>query len=92
MPDEAIFFLAIISLGGGVWLLTPLVRALAERIKPRATGLEPGAREELQRLRDELFEEVGQLRQELAELGERMDFAERWLAKQGGQALPRPGA
>jgi hypothetical protein len=91
MPDQAVFFLVVFTLAGSVWLLTPVMRALAERIKPRPAGLDAAMPEELRRFRDELVDEVGQLRGEVAELGERLDFAERLLAKQQ-QALPRPGA
>jgi hypothetical protein len=82
-------FLIFTVLAGSIWLLTPVARALGERIKPRPP--EAAGRGEFQRLREELTEDVGQLRREVAELGERLDFAERLLAKQP-QALPRPGS
>ena len=85
-------FLIFIMLTGSIWLLTPVMRALAERIKPRSAGLEPAARDELLRFREDVLEEVNQLRREVGELSERVDFTERWLAKQSGQALPRQGA
>jgi hypothetical protein len=85
-------FIVVFTLLASVWLLTPVARALAERIKPRSGALESAALEELRRLRDEVVEEVSLLRREVAELGERVDFAERLLAKQSGQALPRAGA
>ena len=67
MPREAVAFLMFVTMVGGFVLLYPLVRALAERLRPRPeTG-----KEELQ-----------QMRREIAELGERMDFTERLLAKQ----------
>lgn len=76
MPGEAVFFLIVFTLGGTVWLLTPVMRALAERIKPRAgaPGGAGGHEETLTALED--------LRREVAELAERVDFTERLLAKQ----------
>jgi hypothetical protein len=91
MQGEQVFLIFVL-MAGSIWLLTPVMRALAERIKPRAAGLEPGTLQELQRLREDVVEEVSLLRREVAELGERVDFTERWLAKQTGQALPRAGA
>ena len=74
----------ILVLGGGIWLLTPIARALSERIKPRLPAADPGA----DAFRDELLQELQQVRREVAELGERPDFAKRLLAKQhDGQRL-----
>lgn len=69
--------LAITLIFGGVTLfllsISPIGRAFAERI--RSHGAVPA--------RDpELLAEVDALRQEVSELHERMDFAERLLAKQ----------
>ena len=89
--DERIFimFAVFMSMGAGVWLLTPVVRALAERIKPRPPAVDAGA----EAFRDEVLDELQQVRREMAELGDRMDFAERLLARQRDQgALPKPGA
>jgi hypothetical protein len=52
---------------------------LAERIRPR--GVDGGVREELQVLREDLLAEIQQARREIADVGERMDFQERLLAK-----------
>ena len=73
--------------GGGFWVLRPVAAAVAKRIagEHRPAGMD---REE----RDEILSELQQVRQELGELAERMDFAERMLAKQrepGGLAPPR---
>ena len=78
MPEE-VFFLSIFTIIGSTILLFPLVRALAERIRPR--GVEAGLKDKIQMLRDDMLTEVQQARHEIAELGERMDFAERLLAK-----------
>jgi Tfp pilus assembly protein PilO len=72
-------FLFVLAIVGCTLLAYPLVRALAERIRPR--GIESGVKEELQILREDLLAELQQSRREIAEMGERMDFAERLLAK-----------
>lgn len=79
MSGEEVF--ALMAVVAGLLIITyPLVRALADRIRPR--GVEPGVKEELQLLREDLLTELQQARREIADLGERMDFAERLLARQ----------
>ena len=87
MPREAVAFLMFVTMVGGFVLLSPLVRALAERLRPRPeTG-----KEELLALREDVVQELQQMRREVAELGERMDFTERLLAKQReGERLAPP--
>ena len=72
-------FLGVLVIVGMTLLAYPLVRALAERIRPHS--VESGVKEELQILREDLLAELQQSRREIAEMGERMDFAERLLAK-----------
>jgi hypothetical protein len=78
--------LAIVLLfGGGVVAavsFSPIGRAIADRIRGRvgASGTDPL-----------LLEELDRMRQEMAELQERVDFAERLLA-QGKQSERLPGA
>jgi F0F1-type ATP synthase membrane subunit b/b' len=80
MPREmVILFLSLVSMAGATVLLYPLVRALAERIRPRLT--DANMREELQVLREDVMAELQQARREIGELGERIDFTERLLAK-----------
>ena len=79
MPEEVVF-LAVLGIIGSSVLLFPLVRALAERIRPRAVDA-AGVREELQALREDLLAEIQQARREIGDLGERIDFTERLLAK-----------
>lgn len=64
-------------------------RAWAERIRgPSRTA----GGEEMKALREELGAELHQVRTELTELAERVDFAERLLAKQSEAArLAQPG-
>ncbi len=79
MPPEGVAFLFTLTIIGSTVLLYPLVRALAERI--RGKNIDPGVREELQLLREDLLAEIQQARHEIGDLGERVDFAERLLAK-----------
>jgi hypothetical protein len=82
-PSETAAFLFIF--GGGFWVIRPVVSALAKRIagEHRPPAMEPAEREEI-------LHELQQVRDELTELAERMDFAERMLAKQseGGRLAP----
>ena len=79
MPPEGVAFLFTLTIIGSTVLLFPLVRALAERI--RSKNVDAGVREELQLLREDLLGEIQQARREIGELGERVDFTERLLAK-----------
>jgi hypothetical protein len=76
-PEEV--FLFVIAIVGATLLAYPLVRALAERIRPRV--IDGAVREELQVLREDVLGELQQTRREIADLGERIDFLERLLAK-----------
>jgi hypothetical protein len=78
MPEEVVFLFVLTIIGSAV-LLFPLARALAERIRPR--GVDAGVREELQMMREDLLAEIQQARREISDLGERIDFQERLLAK-----------
>ena len=62
-------------LGGGLLVLWPLARALTKRINASSAAVSESPA--LGELRDELR----QVRQEVAELAERVDFAERALAQ-----------
>ncbi|HEY3221155.1 MAG TPA: hypothetical protein VGJ80_10535 [Gemmatimonadales bacterium] len=78
MPEEVVF-LFVLTIVGSTLLLFPLVRALAERI--RTKSVDAGVKEELQMLREDLLAELQQTRREIGDLGERIDFTERLLAK-----------
>lgn len=78
MPEEVVF-LFVLTIIGSTILLFPLVRALADRI--RTKNVEAGVKEELQILREDLLTELQQTRREIGDLGERIDFTERLLAK-----------
>ncbi|MGH7538875.1 MAG: hypothetical protein ACREMF_09585, partial [Gemmatimonadales bacterium] len=62
--------------GGAAWLLGPIARAAAERIRPRSDATIDRERQ------SELAAQVERVQQDLLELQERLDFAERMLAKQ----------
>jgi len=79
MPPEGVAFLVTLTIIGSTVLLFPLVRALAERI--RSKNVDAGVREELLVLREDLLAEIQQARREIGDLGERVDFTERLLAK-----------
>lgn len=71
--------LALVLIFGGGTLVaisfSPIGRAIAERIRGGGGGADP--------VPDPvLYEEMERLRAELSEMGERMDFTERLLAKQ----------
>ena len=78
MPSEGVAVLFFVTIVGGFVLLYPLVRALAERLRPRPEA----GKEELVALREDVVQSLQQMRREVAELGERKDFTERLLAKQ----------
>jgi Tfp pilus assembly protein PilO len=89
MPPQFVLiaFLALFAVSGLV--LWPLVRALARRLEGRPRGADPELRAELDEMRARLAEvEGGQ--QRLAEVEERLDFAERLLTqRKDGAVLPR---
>jgi hypothetical protein len=73
---EGVLAIIFIFGGGTLFLLSvsPVGKALAERIR---AGTHPPAQDPA------VYEELDRVRQELAELQERMDFAERLLARKG---------
>ncbi len=76
---EALFAITFIFGGGTLFLLSisPVGKALADRLRGNA----PPAHD------PELLAEVDALRQELAELQERVDFTERMLSSQERREL-----
>lgn len=70
----------VLFLGGGTLVLlsvSPIGRAIADRIRGRpAAAVDAGAQEEV-------LVALEQVRREVAELAERVDFTERLLAKPG---------
>jgi hypothetical protein len=87
-PGVIAVFIPIVSVGGFfAWMiaLSPVGKAYAERLRHHSKQEDdPGEREELRAT-------VEDLRREVAELAERVDFTERLLAqKQAAERLP-PG-
>ncbi len=79
MEDILALFIPIVAIGGFfVWMisLSPVGKAYAERLK-RGTAGDAGTAED----HTELVESVEQLRREVAELAERVDFTERLLGQ-----------
>ena len=70
---------AFMFFGGTFWVLRPVAAAIAKRIagEHRKPGLDPDEREEI-------LSQLQAVHEEVAELAERMDFAERLLAKPKG--------
>jgi hypothetical protein len=88
--DGEELFLMLVMTGVSAVLLFPIVRAVAERIRPRHQEPDATARA-LADLRDSVLDELHAVRREVTELGERVDFTERLLAKQQDAArLERP--
>ena len=87
MPGEGVVFLFVLTVIGGFVLLFPVVRAFAARIRAQAEAA-PG---QVQAWREDILQELRQVRHDLDELSERLDFAERLLAKQReGERLAPP--
>jgi len=86
------FFLLLAMFAAGTWLLRPVVLAIAERL--RGGRLPDGeAQRQIEALREDLLAELQQTRRDVAELGERVDFAERLLARERETPrLPRESA
>jgi len=83
--EEAV--LAFFIFGGGFWVLAPLAKAVSKRIAGEVPATKVPEPDEA------VLNELQQLRQDVSELAERVDFAERLLAKQkeSGRLAP-PGA
>ncbi len=80
-------FIPIIAVGGFfVWMisLSPVGKAYAERMRRQHPDPEAGARHE------ELVAVIEDLRREVAELAERVDFTERLLSKARAQERLSP--
>ena len=86
-PDDLVGLVAVVLLfgGGTVFLvsMSPVGKAIAARVlgKKLAAAADDETAEELKELRTEL-EEMRHLPEQLSELGERVDFMERMIAKQ----------
>ena len=85
---EAVVMIVLAALAAATIILWPIMRAIGRRMEHRA-GPDPALRAELERL-DHCLTEMEPLQAKLAELEERLDFAERLLAQaKGPERLPR---
>jgi len=95
--DELIGLVAVVLLfgGGTLFLLSvsPVGKAIAARIRGKAAlGPEDGEmKQSFDAMRNEL-DDLRHLRGEVAELAERMDFAERLLAQKSDAGSLKPGS
>ncbi len=71
--------------GGGTLLalsLSPIGRAIADRIKGTARGSPGDVVRQIEETQGHVLDELDALRQEVADVQERLDFTERLLARQ----------
>ena len=94
MDIEGVLAITFIFGGGTLFLLaiSPIGKAIAERIRGKSVGADGGdLRAELAEHKESLVQELEAVRHEVAELAERLDFAERLLAqKREGERLAPP--
>jgi len=83
-PEAAVVFLIF---GGGFYVLAPIAKAISKRIAGEVPPAQTSGTDEA------VLNELQALRQDVSELAERVDFAERMLAKQkeAGRLAP-PGS
>ena len=80
---EDVLAVVFIFGGGSLFLLaiSPIGKAIAERIRGGAPNAPGTVHEALEGMREEMLTELQQLRKDVNELGERVDFTERMLAQ-----------
>jgi hypothetical protein len=83
-PQESI--MAFLLFGGGLWVLRPIAGAVARRIGGETPSLVKPEPDET------TLAELHQLREDVNDLAERLDFAERLLAKQRDARRIGPGS
>ena len=86
MPPQVFVLVFLAMIAGAVIILWPLMRALGRRLEGRVG--DPALRAEMDDLRSRMLDVEGQ-QVRIAELEERVDFAERLLAQ--SQDKPRIG-
>lgn len=90
---EDILAIVLLFGGGTLFLLaiSPIGKAIADRISRGGGG--DGSVERVQESQEAILEELDVMRRELTEVQERLDFAERLLARQRDQErLPAGGS
>lgn len=90
MEGSIALLIPIVSVGGFfAWMiaLSPVGKAYAERIRAGTRGSEQGSSQG----QEEILQSLDDLRRQVAELAERVDFTERILARrpEAGQLPPR---
>ena len=93
MDMEGVLAIVFIFGGGSLFLLaiSPIGKAIAERIRRQGMPALPDElKHEREDTRAELLDDVSRLRTEVGELAERLDFAERLLAKGRDERLAPP--
>ena len=89
LPPQVVLLISIAFIAGVTIVLWPLMRAFARRIEGR--GVNPALQGEIEQLRARVAD-VEVLQHRVAELEERVDFAERLLAqKREPERLGRGG-
>lgn len=80
---EDILAIIFIFGGGSLFLIaiSPIGKAIADRIRGGAPNAPGAVHEALEGLREDMLAELQQLRKDVNELGERVDFTERMLAQ-----------
>jgi hypothetical protein len=89
MDIEGVLAILLIFGGGALTAISfsPVGRAVADRIRGKAAAPEAGElRAELAEQKDALNQELDAVRHEVAEIAERLDFAERLLAAKNRDA------
>ena len=75
----------VLLFGGGTLIalsLSPIGRAIADRIKGVGSGSSGDVVRQLEETQGHVLDELDALRQEVVDVNERLDFAERLLANQ----------
>ena len=87
--DKGVVAIVVFALIAATVILWPVMRALARRLEGKS--VDPALRDEVDRLQHRL-EEMDTLQVRMAELEERLDFAERLLTRgqESGVDLTRP--
>jgi Tfp pilus assembly protein PilO len=80
LDSPAVVMIVLAALVAATIVLWPLARALARRLEGRSAAADPGLRHDLEQVTQRLTEVDG-LQARVAELEERLDFAERLLAQ-----------
>jgi uncharacterized protein YlxW (UPF0749 family) len=86
VPPDWVFLVPFGGMATGIVFMVVMYKLIARWIDRRQVGSGASA-EELRQLRDQV-ESLGDVADRVAELEERVDFAERMLAQQRREALP----